>query len=122
MLETLLGPEIGKMIAGAAVFLFGFLFGLVRPHGIPASAVDPVTAYPNCATGRFRAATRLRPRVKFVARAEPPAQPAGRVQVSDHARQQLDAGLPKRSSRNTCAVAASPFTASCAPRAGTNVL
>ena len=35
---------------------------------------------------------------------------------------QLDAGLPTRSCRNTCAVAASPFTASCAPRAGTNVL
>jgi len=38
----------------------------------------------------------------------------GRVQDSDHARQQLDAGFPKRSCRKTFAVAALPLTESCA--------
>ena len=46
----------------------------------------------------------------------------GRTQLSDHARQQLEAGLPKRSIRNTFALAAAPFTESCALRAGTKVL
>ena len=40
----------------------------------------------------------------------------------DHATQQLDPGLPKRSCRNTFAVAALPLTVSCALRAGRNVL
>ncbi len=46
----------------------------------------------------------------------------GLVQVSDHARQQLDAGLPKRSCENTFALAALPLTESCALRAGRKVL
>jgi hypothetical protein len=41
----------------------------------------------------------------------------GLVQLSDHARQQLEAGLPKRSIRNTFPLATSPFTESCALRA-----
>ena len=45
----------------------------------------------------------------------------GRVQDSDHARQQLDAGLPNRSCMKTFAVAALPLTESCALRAGRNV-
>ena len=59
--------------------------------------------------------------VKSVAGA-PWTYAAGRVQDSDQARQQLDEGLPNRSCRKTFAVAASPFTASCAPRAGRKVL
>jgi len=47
---------------------------------------------------------------------------AGLVQLSDHARQQLEAGLPKRSIRNTFPVPALPFTVSCALLAGRKVL
>jgi len=50
------------------------------------------------------------------------AHPLGRVQVSDHARQQLDPGLPKRSCGNTFAEATLLFTESCALRAGRKVL
>ncbi len=46
----------------------------------------------------------------------------GPIHVSDHASTQLDPGLPNRSCRKTFAPAASPLTASCAPRAGRNVL
>src|SRR5260221_14551893 len=42
----------------------------------------------------------------------------GRVQLSDHARQELEEGLPKRSIRNTWPSAALPLTVSCALRAG----
>src|SRR5258707_14424418 len=49
-------------------------------------------------------------------------QPLGFVQLSDHARQQLDEGLPKRSCANTLPREASPFTESCALRAGMKVL
>ncbi len=46
----------------------------------------------------------------------------GPIQVSDHASTQLDPGLPNRSCRKTFPPAALPLTASCAPRAGRNVL
>jgi hypothetical protein len=46
----------------------------------------------------------------------------GFVQVSDQARQQLVAGLPKRSCAKTLAPAALPLTQSWALRAGRNVL
>lgn len=46
----------------------------------------------------------------------------GFVHVSDHARQQLDDGLPKRSCGNGFARAAAPLTESCALRAGRKVL
>jgi hypothetical protein len=48
--------------------------------------------------------------------------PLGFVQVSDHARQQLEEGLPKRSCGNTAEAAARPLTESWALRAGTKVL
>ena len=50
------------------------------------------------------------------------AYPLGFVHVSDHARQQLDDGLPERSCGKTLAVAASPVTESWALRAGMKVL
>src|SRR3954470_20603051 len=51
-----------------------------------------------------------------------PAHPRGLVQLSDHARQQLEDGLPKRSCAKTFPRDASPFTDICALRAGMKVL
>jgi hypothetical protein len=67
-------------------------------------------------------AGRLEPDFVAVVRSLFAVQRRGRVQLSDQARQQLDAALPKRSCANGLPFAAFPFTESCALRAGMKVL